>query len=178
MSATHPIGHLHFRHIQILGTATQSFTSHSVLQEGSGGDVRRREPEGHVRSGRLLLVGRFGLHLLLPFDELLQFLLVVLAEVATDGLHEGGQLTLVAACFGHQVGHHAARLLPTEVGVLEFCAADMGAKYGEKHRNQRFMHIFRGLGKEQTDTFCPVSEVRHLGCRLFCDIVSHCIFAF
>ena len=33
-------------------------------------------------------------------------------------------MALVTPKIGHQVGHHAAWFLPTEVGVLKFCAAD------------------------------------------------------
>ena len=71
----------------------------------------------------------------LPLDELLQFLIVVLDKFATDGLYKIGQLALVTPRIGPQVGHHAAWFLPTEVGVLKFCAADMRAKKKKKHRN-------------------------------------------
>ena len=71
----------------------------------------------------------------LPLDELLQSLIDVLAKFATDGLFKIGQLALDTPRIGHQVGHHAVWFLPTEVGVLKFCAADMRAKRGKKHRN-------------------------------------------
>ena len=51
-------------------------------------------------------------------------------------------MALVAPTFGDEVGHLAARLLPTEVRVLKFCAADMSAKYGKEHRNERLVHVF------------------------------------
>ena len=71
----------------------------------------------------------------LPLDEFLQSLIVVLAKFAADGLYKIGQLAIVTPKIGHQVGHHAAWFIPTDVGVLKFCAADMRAKGGEKHRN-------------------------------------------
>ena len=37
---------------------------------------------------------------------------------------------------------------------------------------------FLGLLEEDFDAFCPFSEGRHLGCRWFCNIVTHCDFAF
>ena len=48
----------------------------------------------------------------------------------------------ITARIANQIGHHAACLLPSEVGILKFCVADMCAKYGEKHRNQGFAHVF------------------------------------
>ena len=55
------------------------------------------------------------------------------AEVTTDGFDKVGQLALVATTFGYQMGHLAAWFLPGEVGVLEFCSAEVSAKYGEEH---------------------------------------------
>jgi hypothetical protein len=48
----------------------------------------------------------------------------------------------ITARIANQIGHHAACFLPSEVGILKFCVADMCAKYGEKHRNQGFAHVF------------------------------------
>ena len=48
----------------------------------------------------------------------------------------------ITARIANQIGHHAARFLPSEVGILKFCVADMCAKYGEKYRNQGFAHVF------------------------------------
>ncbi len=36
----------------------------------------------------------------------------------------------------------ATKFPPTEVEVLKFRTADMCAKYGKKHRNEGFVHIF------------------------------------
>jgi len=104
--------------------------------------VGGREPEGHVGADGLLLVGGLGLHLALPLDELLELLLVVLAEVAADGLDEGGQLALVTPGFGHEVGHLATWFLPTEVRILKFRTAHVSSQDGEKHRNEGFVHVF------------------------------------
>ena len=71
-----------------------------------------------------------------------ELLLVVLTEVATDGLYKSGQLAIVTPTLGHQVVHLAKKFLPNEVGVLELRAADMDAKNREKHRNKGHVHIF------------------------------------
>ena len=52
------------------------------------------------------------------------------------------------------------------------------SQYGEKHRNQGFVHVFGGLREQKFDTFCPISEGRQLRSRLFCDVVFHYLFAF
>ena len=57
-------------------------------------------------------------------------------------IHQIAQLALVIARIGHQMCHLAAHFLPSEVGILKFCAADVCAKYREKHRNEGFMHVF------------------------------------
>jgi len=36
----------------------------------------------------------------------------------------------------------AAQFHPNMVGMLKFCNAHIGAKYGEKHRNKGFVHDF------------------------------------
>ena len=142
VAAADAVGHLDFRHIEELGAVAEGFACHSVLEEGCGGDVGGREPESHVGADRLLLVGGFGLHLLLPFDELFEFLLVVLAEVAADGLDEIGQLALVAPRFGHEIGHLTTWFLPGEIGILKFRTAHVCSQDGEKHRNEGFVHVF------------------------------------
>lgn len=87
MSATDAVGHLHLGHVDILCACAQLFAAHSVLDEGSIGDVGRRKPKRHVRTHGLLLVGRLALHHLLPLLKFVKFLLVVLAEVAADSFH-------------------------------------------------------------------------------------------
>jgi hypothetical protein len=66
----------------------------------------------------------------------------VLTEIAANGFHQVAQLALVIARIGYQMGHLTAHFLPSEVGILKFCAADMCAKWGEKHRNKGFIHVF------------------------------------
>ena len=82
------VGHLDLGHIKVLGAVAEGFASHRILEEGRGGDIRGWEPEGHVGSGGLFLIGGFGFHLALPLDEFFEFFLVVCAEVAADGLDE------------------------------------------------------------------------------------------
>ena len=142
VTAAHAVGHLDLGHVEVLRASAEGLASHSILEEGCGGDVRGREPESHVGADGLLLVGGLGLHLALPLDELLELLLVVLAEVAADGLDEIGQLALVAARFGDEIGHLAAKFLPSEVWVLELCAAKMGTQDGKKHGYEGLVHIF------------------------------------
>jgi hypothetical protein len=102
----------------------------------------------------------------LPLDEFLQFLIVVLAKFATDGLFKIGQLALVTPRIGHQVGHHAAWFLPTEVGVLKFCAADMRAKRGKKHRNKGLVHVFEAWERSKRIHSVPLPRVGILGAVL------------
>ena len=64
-----------------------------------------------------------------------------IGESAFSGCIELDSVTITAR-IANQIGHHAARFLPSEVGILKFCVADMCAKYGEKHRNQGFAHVF------------------------------------
>jgi hypothetical protein len=85
---------------------------------------------------------------------------------------------IVAARFGHLVGHHAARILPIEVGMMNFRTAYMCSKEGGKASKRGFRVCILHLKELNFDTFCPISEVRHLGCRWFADIVFHCFFAF
>ena len=88
MSATDAVGHLNLGHIDILCACAQLFAAHSVLDEGSIGDVGRRKPKRHVRTHGLLLIGRLALHHLLPLHKLRQLLLVVSAEVAAESFHK------------------------------------------------------------------------------------------
>ena len=142
MSATHTVSHLHLRHVKVLGTSAQTLTRHTVLKVSRVGHIRGWKPERHLRTCRLLLVCRPGLDLLLPFHELFQFGIIVRTEIAANGFHNVGQLTLVTPTFCHEIGHHATKFLPTEVGILKFCTAYMCAKYRKKHRNKGFLHVF------------------------------------
>ena len=51
-------------------------------------------------------------------------------------------MSFVAARVGHKIGHLAASFLPGEVWILELCAAEVSAKYREKHGDEGFIHIF------------------------------------
>ena len=66
-----------------------------------------------------------------------------------------GQLPLFTARIAYNIGHYAHRLLPNEVEVLNFRAADVSAKYREKHRKQGLVHVFWGLREQNLDAFCP-----------------------
>ena len=81
----------------------------------------------------------------LPLDKFLQLLVVVLAKLVTDGLYQIGQMDLVTPRIGHQVGHHAAWFLPTEVEVLKFCAADMRGKASELRTRACLLRPGRGV---------------------------------
>ena len=142
MASTHTVCHIHLRHVDILGAASELLKCHRILEEGWVGHIRWWNPEGHFRSDRLLLVGPLGLHLLLPFNEFLQLNIVVLAEIAANSLYKKRQLALVTPTFCHQIGHHTTWFLPAEVRVLKFCAAHVGAKYREKHRDDGFLYVF------------------------------------
>ena len=111
------------------------------MQSGGVGDVGRRKPEGHVGPGGLLLVGALGLHHLLPLHELRELLVVVLAEVAADGFDKRRQLALAGAAVGHEIGQHAARFLPGEVGIHELGAAYVCSEDGEKHGRDALLHV-------------------------------------
>ena len=50
-----------------------------------------------------------------------------------------------AAHLRHHVGHYAAKTPPNGLGTQKFRAAHVCAKEGEKHRNWRFLHVFRRL---------------------------------
>jgi hypothetical protein len=67
---------------------------------------------------------------------------VLNTEIAANCFHKIGQLALITARIRYRIGHHAAWLLPSEVGVLKFRTADVCAKDGEKHRNQGLAHVF------------------------------------
>ena len=73
-----------------------------------------------------------GLHLALPLDELLEFILVVVTKIATDGLDEECQLALVNPFFGHEGIHFATRTLPKEVLMVSFGSANVSAGEGER----------------------------------------------
>ena len=60
-----------------------------------------------------------------------------------------------SAWIAHNIGHYAHRLLPNEVEMLKFRAADVSAKYREKHRNHGLVHVFWGLREQNLDAFCP-----------------------
>ena len=66
------------------------------------------------------------------------------------------QLAVVVAQIAHQLGHHAACFLPTAVWILKFCAADVRAKRGKKHRNEGFVHVFWGLREQDFVHFVPL----------------------
>ena len=178
MTTAETIGHLHLRQVEVLREATMRLERQSVLNKGSIGRIRRREAEEHIRAGCLFLVVRLGLFQFLPFQDLVFFSLVVLTEITANGFRKLRQLALVVAAFCHQISHHAAWFLPTEVRVLKFRTADVCAKDGEKHRNQRFIHVFRGLREQDFDTFCAFTEVRHSGRSRCTNFVFHCISAF
>lgn len=88
MSAADAVGHFDLRHIKVLRARAEGLASHSVLEEGCGGDVGWREPEGDVGACGFLLIGGFGLHLALPLDEFFELLFVVLTKIATNGLYK------------------------------------------------------------------------------------------
>ena len=73
-----------------------------------------------------------GLHLALPLDELLEFLLVVVTKVATDGLDKEWKLALVNPFFGHEGIHFATKTLPNEVLMVSFGSAKVSAGEGER----------------------------------------------
>jgi hypothetical protein len=83
------------------------------------------------RSGKIFFTIWLGLVDLLPFPIFVRYPLVVLTEVATDGLHQIGQLALVTSRIGYDVGHHAACFLPSLVKVQKLRAAYMCAKWGK-----------------------------------------------
>ena len=107
MSATHPVRHLHLGQIEVLRSLAQLLASHGILDEGGVGDIRGWKPETHIRACRFLLVGRLRFHLSLPFHKLIKFLLIMFTEVVTDSFHDVGQLSLITARIGHEIGHHA-----------------------------------------------------------------------
>jgi len=76
------------------------------------------------------------MNLTASFAQLAELLLIVPMEIATNCLHKKGQLPLVTPTFSHQIGHFAANYPSFVVKTLNFCAADMCAKRGEKHRKE------------------------------------------
>ena len=92
--------------------------------------------------GGLFLVAGFGLTDVLPFPIFVCLVLIVLSEITSNGFYKNRKLALVIATFCNEIGHHACRLLPTVVRILKFRAADVCAKYREKHRNHGFVHVF------------------------------------
>ena len=77
------------------------------------------------------LTSHYYHNFLLLFARRSRLCIVVLTEVTTNMLHDVGQLPLVTARIAHQIGHYARRFIPTEVGILKFCIADVCAKYGK-----------------------------------------------
>ena len=142
VTTTETVGHLHLGQVEVLRESTLCFERQRVLDERCVGRIRRRETKEYLRAGRLFLVVRLGLFPLLPFQQFVFFGLVVLTEITANGVCKILELALVIARMSHQIGHHARRFLPTVVGVLKFRAADMCAKYGEKHRNHGFLHVY------------------------------------
>jgi len=67
---------------------------------------------------------------------------VEVVKEGAEGFYHIGRLTLVAATFCHQVGHHYGRFPPIPARILKFYSAHVGAKYGEKHRDEGLMHVF------------------------------------
>ena len=143
VTATESVGHLHLRQVEVLRETTLCLQRQSILDKGGIGRIRRREAEEHIRTGCLLLVVGLGLFLLLPFQYLVFFGLVVLKEIAANGIRKILKLALIIARMSHQIDHHARRFLPTEVRVLKFCTADVCAKYREKHRDKGLVHVNR-----------------------------------
>ena len=67
---------------------------------------------------------------------------MMLAEFAAKCFHNIAELALVTARIRHEIGHQATHLLPGEVGIVKFRAADVCAKDREKYRNEGFAHGF------------------------------------
>lgn len=53
------------------------------------------------------------------------------AEVAAEVLHDGSELTLVAARVGAEIGQHSVGNLPRIVGILKIRVAHMCPKMGK-----------------------------------------------
>ena len=136
------VGHLYLGHVEVLRATALSLESHCVLNEGWVSGVGWWKPEGYLGASRFVLVSALGVFLFRPLYQSIHLGLIVLCEVATNGLNKVWKLALVVARMCHQIGHHACWFLPTVVGVLKLGAADVCAKYGEKHRNQWFVHVF------------------------------------
>ena len=56
VTAADTVGHFDLREVEILCATAEGFAGHSVLEECCGGDIRGREPEGHIGTGGFLLV--------------------------------------------------------------------------------------------------------------------------
>ena len=173
VTATQAVGHLNLRHIVVLRVIAASLTCHRVLEESRIGDVRGREEKGHIRTSWFFLIGALGLDGLLPDDELLQFVLVVLTELAHDCFNTGRQLALTHARIGYQMCHLTTNLLPSEVCILKFRTTNIGSQSREKHRNDGLTHVWSNLRGQKFDAFNPFSEVWHRWCCWFCNVVSH-----
>jgi hypothetical protein len=110
--------------------------------EGRFGRVDRGKPVGQGWLGRTFLVAWLGLGELLPFPVFILLSLVVLTEITANSFYERRELAFVVATFCYEIAHHARQFLPTVVRILKFCAADVCAKNGEKHRNHGFLYAF------------------------------------
>ena len=142
VTATQLVGHLHLGQVEVLCKSPLSLKGYRILEEASPGRIGGRESVGHDGFHGFGLVVAFRFLQFLPRLVLVLFFLIVLTEIAADGFHHRCQLAFVVATIGHEIGHHARRFLPTVVRILKFRAADVCAKDGEKHRNERFVIVF------------------------------------
>ncbi|MBR4338481.1 MAG: hypothetical protein IKP91_09665 [Bacteroidaceae bacterium] len=60
------------------------------------------------------------------------------------------------ARFAHKTGHHDARFLPFDDGILQFCVADMCVKVQGKTSELGVFAVFQGLKKRIWTPFCPI----------------------
>ncbi len=141
VSSAHTVGHFHLRHVQEHRASSLRLHGHGILDEGRVGQVGGWEPEANGRTLGLLLVGAAGLHLALPFHQLLVFTIIVLAEGSHDSLYEMGQLSLADARRAYEMPHLAAKFVEFVVGVHELHARQVCRKCRNSHRNQRFAHV-------------------------------------
>ena len=88
MAAADSVRHLHLGQVDVLRSLAQLLACHGILYEGRVGYVGRWEPETHVRTLGLFLVGALGLHLSLPIHQFLELSLIMLAKSAHDGLYK------------------------------------------------------------------------------------------
>jgi hypothetical protein len=142
MPTTHSVGHLHLRQIDVLGSSAQLFASHSVLDEGRIGDIRRWKPETHVRALRFFLVGALGFHLSLPVNQFLELSLIMLSKRSHDGLYKMTQLCLSDTRRTNQMTHLPAHFVIFVVGIHESYVCEMSCQRRNCHRNEHFLHVF------------------------------------